>query len=467
VASPLPAEVVPLAGAVEPDHGHADLRRLAVDVVACGLRAADPGAAVARLVSRDGDSLRVGSRTYDLAAFGSVVVLGGGKASMPIAMELEAVLGDRITRGLVVRRAGDPGTLHRIEVVDADHPLPSDASLDAARRLHEIAATCGPGDLVITAFTGGSSSLVCLPPDGVTFADKRELHALLLDSGAAIEEVNAVRKHVSAIKGGRLAATMPGATLVNLTVSDVVGDALDLLCDTVVEDTTTPDDARIVLARYGLWEQIAPELRRHLASPLAASPRLTGRDITSHVLVTGASVLTAMAERVRSLGREPVVLGSSLEGEAGSLGAFLGTLARESVVHGAPFARGSVLIGAGGEATVSIRRRPAVQIGFGGPNQEVALGFARAVRGPERVAGVFVDSDGLDGGTYAAGGCVDSRTATCAEELGIDLSGALAHHDARPALERLGDLLVTGPTGTNISDLIVVVLDDASTNGAS
>lgn len=465
-----PVEWPVIGGSV--DHGLVELRRLALDVAATGLAAADPGAAVARLVSLEGDLLQVGDRGYDLATFDSIVVLGAGKASMPIAVALEAVLGDRIARGLVVRRSGDAGELRRIEVADAEHPLPTEASVAAATRLCDLARSCGPRELVITAFTGGSSSLACLPAEGVPFAAKRALHALLLDSGASIEEINTVRKHVSAIKGGRLAALMPQATVVNLTVSDVVGDALDLLCDPVVPDTSTPADACAVVARHGLWEQLAPELRRHLESAAADSPDLTGQDIASHRLVTGASALAAMADRVRALGRQPVILGSSLEGEAVSLGGLLGTLTRESARHGAPFARGSVLIGAGGEATVSIDRESGVPVGIGGPNQEVALAFARALdRGspegdaPEAgssyaggAAALFVDSDGVDGGTAAAGGLVDSTTASQARRLGIDLTETLARHDAASALSRLGDLVVTGPTGTNISDLIVVAL---------
>jgi hydroxypyruvate reductase/glycerate 2-kinase len=449
------------------DQGHATLRALVLDVARAGLLAADPAAAVTRLVSREGDLLRIGTRTFDLRDHASVVVLGAGKATMPIAAALEEVLGERMTRGLVVRRPGDPGELHRVEVHDADHPLPGETSLAAGRLLLETAASCGPRDLVITAFTGGSSALVSLAPEDVGFAVKRELHRLLLDSGATIEEINAVRKHVSQVKGGRLAAAMPGATLVNLTVSDVVGDAPDLLCDAVVQDTTTPEDARAVLLRHGLWERVAPEVRQHLASPAAHSPRLDGRDITTHVLVTGASALAAMAERVRERGLTPVSLGAGLEGEARSLGAFLGALAKESVARGTPFAAGSVLIGAGGEATVSIRRDAGGRIGSGGPNQEVALGFARAVRGASPVAAVFIDSDGVDGGTHAAGGCVDSETADCAERIGLDLALALAEHDACPVLEKLGALVVTGPTGTNISDLIVIALGDSMTGAVT
>lgn len=440
----------------------AGLRQVALDVVQSALRAADPSDGVARLVSREGDRLCVGDRTFDLAAYRSVVLLGAGKATMSIAEAVESVLGDRLTRGLVVRRTGDPGVLRRVEVIDADHPLPSKASVEAARRLQEVAAECRAGDLVITAFTGGSSALVCGPPDGVPFPAKQTLHALLLDSGASIEEINTVRKHISSIKGGRLAAMMPESTLVNLTVSDVVGDALDLLCDPVVQDSSTAEDARNVLVRRGLWDLVTPEVRAHLGSRAAESPDLTGQDIASHVLVTGSSVLTAMADRVRDLGRVPVALGSALEGEAVSLGGFLGTLARESVAHGSPFPAGSVLIGAGGEATVSISRRPGAAVGSGGPNQEVALGFARAVAGAGPVVGVFLDSDGVDGGTHAAGGCVDSNTLACARRLGLDLDGALERHDARSVLERVGDLHVTGPTGTNISDLIVIVLGEPS-----
>jgi glycerate 2-kinase len=212
---------------------------------------------------------------------------------------------------------------------------------------------------------------------------------------------------------------------------------------------------------------VAPEVRSHLATSAAESPRLDDRDITTHLLVTGASSLTAMADRVREHGLRPVSLGCGLEGEAGSLGAFLGTLARESVTRGTPFAAGTVLIAAGGEATVSIRRDAGGRVGSGGPNQEVALGFARAVRGAVAAAGVFVDSDGVDGGTHAAGACVDSETAENADRLGLDLAQALAEHDACAVLEKLGALVVTGPTGTNISDLVVIALAEPAEEASS
>jgi glycerate 2-kinase len=440
------------------DHGLPVLRRIALDVVATGLRAADPAAAVRRQVRLDGNRLRVGGRSIDLDAVASIVVLGAGKASLGVVAALEELLGDRIREGLLVVRDRADSVLSRVEVVQTDHPVPSEASVAAGRRLVELADRCGPGDLVITAFTGGSSALACLPPDGVSMLAKRQLHELLLDCGASIAEVNTVRKHVSALKGGRLAARLAGATILNLTVSDVVGDSVDLLCDPTVQDTSDVQSAIRVLDRYGLWEQVSAEVRRHLASDAAVSPSLSSIDITTVVLVTGDVVAEQMAARVRELGGEPVLLGARLEGDAQCLGSLLGALGRESAVRGRPFPPGSVLIAAGGEATVSVRRSALDPVGEGGPNQEVAIGFARGVQGEPTVAAVFVDSDGSDGGTAAAGGCVDGATFTRARELGIDLDDALLRHDSASALGRLGDLVITGPTGTNISDLAVVVI---------
>jgi len=446
------------------DHGLRDLRRLALDVVAAGIQAANPGAAVDRLVHVQGSALAAGGHHFDLSRLRSVLILGAGKASAPIAAAMEAKLGDRLAGGLVVSRrdaAGPCGqVLRRVEMVEADHPVPSPASLAAGRRLMLAAEAASPADLVITTFTGGSSALACLPPDGVSFAAKQRLHQLLLDSGAPIAEVNAVRKHVSALKGGRLAAAMNGATLLNLTVSDVPDGSADLLCDPVVQDTTDTSAAVAVLKRYHLWQDAGAEVRRHLSSALADSPTLDGQaGITTVLLLSGRDVAAAMAARVRALGWEPVVLGSTFEGEAEQAGGLLGAFARESSLYGHPFRPGSVLIGAGGETTVRLHRPRTRSAAAGGPNQELALSFARAIaRGPSAVAGVFVDSDGSDGGTDAAGGCVDSTTAPAAATHGVDLDEALLRHDSRTALRELGELVITGPTGTNVSDLWAIAI---------
>jgi len=444
------------------DHGLPGLRKLVLDVVASGIRAASPAAAVDRLVELRGNVLHAGGHRFDLGAMRSVVVLGAGKASLSIAGALEAKLGDRIAGGLVVCRRGAAGVLPHVEVVEADHPVPSRASLAAGRRLIEAAGAVRPGDLVITAFTGGSSALACAPPDGLSFESKQRLHSLLLASGAPIAEVNAVRKHVSGLKGGRLAAQMPGATLLNLTVADVPGGFVDLMCDPVVQDTSDVAGAIAVLKQYGLWKDVGPEIWRHLDSPLARSPILDGHGaITTVVLISGAEVVAEMAARARALGCEPVVLGSTFEGEAVHLGGLLGALAQESSLRGAPFRPGSLLVAAGGESTVTLPRHGA-PAGPGGPNQELALGFARAIgRGRAEVAGVFVDSDGSDGGTEAAGACADSLSAERAAECGLDLRAAAVEHDSYAALQRLGDLVITGPTGTNVADLWTIAIGAA------
>jgi glycerate-2-kinase len=445
------------------DHGLTELRLLALDVVTSGIRAANPAAAVGRLVDVQGKTLIADGHHFDLSRVRSVVILGAGKASVPVAAAVEAKLGDRLAGGVVVCRRGARAAgeaPRRVEVIEADHPVPSTASLTAGRRLMAAAAAVQPGDLVITAFTGGSSALASMPPDGVSFAAKQRLHRLLLDSGAPIADVNAVRKHASALKGGRLATVMNGATLLNLTISDVPGASADLLCDPVVQDTTDTAAAVAVLKRYHLWQDAGAEVRRHLGGPLAHSPVLDGRvDITTVVLVNGGDVVASMAARARELGWEPVVLGSTFEGEAEHVGGLLGAFARESSLHGSPFRPGSVLVGAGGESTVTLHRTGAGPAGLGGPNQELALSFARSIaREPAAVAGVFVDSDGSDGGTDAAGACVDSTTAATAGKSGVDLRSAMLGHDSQPALRQLGDLVITGPSGTNVSDLWAIAI---------
>jgi len=467
-AQPLPRAPVPSFEAVIDnshellDHGLIGLRQVVLDVAGAGLRAAHPGRAVERLVRYDGRRLHAGGRGFDLAAARSIVVIGAGKASVAIAAALERMLGDAIGQGLIVTRHPSTHKLRRIEVVAADHPIPSTASWEAGRRLAEIAAGLGPGVLMITAFTGGSSALACLPPDGVTFAAKRQLHALLLESGASIAEINTVRKHVSAIKGGRLAALAAGATILNLTVSDVVGDHVDLLCDPVAQDTTTSSGAVAVLKRRGLWSEVPAEVREHLHGGASESPLLSGRDITTAVLLTGEDILPHMALRASALGWRPTLLGSKLEGEAASLGGFFGTLAAESSTRARPFSPGTVLIAASGEAAVNLRHSDGHGHGRGGPNQEMALAFARSAgRVGAAVAGVFLDSDGSDGGSAAAGGCVDSTTARRAADQSLSLDDVIARHDATAALSRLGDLIRTGPTGTNVSDIWVMAIGAA------
>jgi glycerate-2-kinase len=437
--------------------GLADLRTAVIDVLEAGLEASDPALAVDRRLSFDGTTLSADGRAYPVGGRG-VMVLGAGKASLRIAVALEAMLGDCIDAGLVVVPRGQAGRLDRIEVIEADHPLPSADSVTAARRLLALAGTARPGDLVICCFTGGSSALASLPPRGVDAEQKRTLHRLLLQSGASIAEINCVRKHVSSFKGGRLAVALADATILNLTVSDVAGDPLDAITDPTVPDTTTVADAVAVLERHGLWEAVPAPVRAHLEDAATAeSPKLDGSGIATLMLVSGELACTAMAERATQRGYSPVVLSTSIEGESREVGATLVSLARESHTRGRPFPPPCMLVGCGGETTVTVTN--GAQFGTGGPNQEAAIGAALRLKPDERIVAAFVDTDGSDGGTDAAGALVDGTTARRAEAAGVDLRAAILDHSSRDALQRIGELLVTGPTGTNVNDMFAIAVD--------
>ena len=436
-------------------HGSAGLRETALSVAAAGLESCDPSRAVERAVSLDGDRLLVAGVEHRLDPGAKLVVLGAGKATLSIAAALERILGNRLTGGAIVVR--DPGApLRRIEVLSGEHPVPGELSLAGARRLVELAGELRPGDIALCCFTGGSSALASLPPDGVPFADKRALHALLLTVGLSIGEINTARKHVSAVKGGRLAEVIAPAAIVNLTVSDVPDDRLDMLTDLTVRDGTTAADAMAVLRDHRLLDRVPASVLAHLDGPEAESPTLDEVDIQSVLLVTGASVCEAMAAAARAAGVAPIVLSTSIEGEARELGRQLARLARESAERGEPFPAPCVLIACGGEATVTLDDPGA--FGGGGPNQEAALAAALELAGGAAVATVFLDTDGSDGGTGVAGGIADGMSAQRASDAGIQARPALLEHRSAEAVRALADQIESGPTGTNVNDLIAIAI---------
>ena len=342
-----------------------------------------------------------------------------------------------------------------LNVLEASHPVPDEHSEHAGRLLLELMASTGANDLIIGCFTGGSSALVSVPPNGMSFSDKQELHRLLLASGATINDINAVRKHVSAIKGGRLLAASPATTIVNLTVSDVVGNQADLITDPTAVDSTDPQAAIKVLHDFDLWDTVPASVREHLAQAAARSPELLDKQVTTHVLVDGARSCDAMRHKAESLGWNPVNFGSRVEGEASTVGGLLATLTAEAYASGTPFQTPCVIFSAGGEMTVTLNQR---LLGEGGPNQEAALAFANRLPDATPAVAVFMDSDGSDGGTAHAGGIADDCSAARAHHLGLDLKTSLRGHSSTNALAALGDTLTTGPTGTNISDMWVVAV---------
>lgn len=440
-------------------HGLTGLRRDALEIAQAGLDACDGGSAAREAVSLTPDGVTIDGIEHRLTEGQKLFVLGAGKATLPIAEALEDALGPRIDGGVVILRRGETADLDYIEHCIADHPLPTRESVEAALRLDQIAAQAGEGDLVIACFTGGSSALASLPPDGVPFEDKRRLHELLLGSGMPISEVNTVRKHVSTIKGGRLAAHIAPARIVNLTISDVSGDVPDLLTDPSVQDSSTVADAVSVLKNYGIWAQVPESILAHLETPAAESPDLGGVEIHTSILVTGIGVCEAMVAEARKRAYKPIVLTTTLEGEAREMGRFIADMARSSNRAGYPFEPGSVILGCGGENAVTIAGQGS--FGDGGPGQEATLAAARILDGCQ-VASLFMDTDGSDGGTEAAGGISDGLTAGRAAATDLDLRRTLFRHTSRASLQQLGDLIETGATGTNVNDLFVTVIGKES-----
>lgn len=425
-------------------HGRSALRRDALRIARAGIAAADPARALREQVAVAADELVVAGHRHPLAGR-RVLVAGAGKASHALAAALVGLLGDRIAAGVIAVRPEQARPLDRIEVLAASHPVPDVRSLVAGRRLMATAAAARPDDLLITLISGGSSSLAVLPVAGVSLADKIALNRMLLASGADIVEMNAVRKHVSALKGGRLAAACRGEVL-NLSISDVVGDPVDVFISPAVPDPTTFADARAVCDRYDLWPCLPPSIAGRLRSarPEDETPKALER-VSTHVLATSATMCAAAAVEASCLGYRPRIVGLGLVGDAAEGGAaFARDLAREGP--------GTALI-AGGEMTVTLDRDRSS--GVGGPSQEAALAAALelAESGPSCV--LCMDSDGIDGPGDAAGGLVDDLTAAAGAEARVDIAGALAAHDSGTALGALGGLVVTGPTGTNVNDLKV------------
>jgi glycerate-2-kinase len=375
-----------------------------------------------------------------------------------IARRLEEIAGESVDEGLVAVRRGETGPpLQRATVVEADHPVPGEASLSAGEAALAIAGSLSAGDLALCCITGGSSALLSVPPAGVPFEAKRRLHELLLSSGASIHEVNTIRKHVSGVKGGRLAARMVASSIVNLTVSDVAGDALDFITGPTVADTTTVEEAVALLHRYRLWDRVDRSIRSHLGSAAATSPDLSAADIQSTLLVSGRSACAAMAAAAARFGYRCHVLSTTFSGEAVAAGRMIAEEARACLAGAGPVHPPCLLVGCGGESTVPVGWLPDVA-GEGGPNQELVLAAASVLQPTDDVVILAMDTDGSDGGSNWAGGIADGETAGRAARSGAGVEEHLRSHRSGVLLGALGDALDTGPTGTNVNDLFVAVV---------
>lgn len=435
-----------------------DPRAIARAVADAALRAVDPAAAVRAHAQRDGDRLTIGGRMYDLSNYQRVLIVGAGKASAPMAAALADLVGDRLGGGWVNVKYGFDLPVSGVTIHGAGHPVPDQASVEGTRQMVRLLEGAGPDDLVLCALSGGGSALMTLPADGLTLADLQSLTATLLSCGATINELNALRKHLDVVKGGGLARLAAPATLVALILSDVVGNALDVIASgPTVPDTTSFESVARILQHYGLWDAlpaaVVVRLRAGLAGQIPDTPQ-AGDPIFQRVqnVVVGSNAQAAEAAlaKAHELGLNALLLTTYVEGETREVAKVCAAIAREMGHSGRPIARpGCVVLG--GETTVTVRGS-----GRGGRNQELALAAAPALAGVDGALLLTLATDGNDGPTDAAGAFVDASTLARASASGLDASAYLANNDAYAFFEQLGDLLITGPTRTNVNDLVFI-----------
>ncbi len=433
----------------------ANARPIAWEVMRAALAAVDPAEAVRRIMRRDGETLIVAGHHYDLRDYQRIIVVGAGKASAPMARAVEEILGLRVTTGHVNVKHGHLDHTQRIALHEAAHPVPDQSGIDGTARIVALLEGAGDTDLVICLISGGGSALMLLPEDGITLADYRALTDALLRSGADITRINTIRKHVERVKGGRLAQLAAPAEILALVLSDVVGNPLDFIASgPTVPDTTTFADALQVLTDFDLVGKVpAPveeRLRAGAAGDLPETPK-PGDPIfrKTRTVVIGSNEIAAAAAiaRATELGFETLHLTSFLEGEAREAARFVVAIAREIAGRGRPLAPPAMVL-CGGETTVTVRGQ-----GRGGRNQELALAAGLAMRSVPCTLIAALATDGSDGPTDAAGGFADAGSVARLLAAGIEPRSSLAANDSYEALARAGDLIVTGPTNTNVNDL--------------
>ncbi len=435
------------------------LRAAARGILHQALLAADPHRLVRRQLSLRAGALEAAGRRHPLGR-GRVALVAVGKAAVPMARAAEEVLGEHLAEGLAVSTASEGG-LARVRLLTASHPVPDARGLAAAAAVESLARGLGRDDLLLVLLSGGASALLPAPADGVTLEDKARTTALLLRAGATIHELNAVRKHLSRLKGGGLARAAAPARVATLVLSDVVGDDLSTIASgPTVPDPTTFADALSALLRRGVLDDVPAAVRARLEAgargelPETAKPREPAfRRTATHVVGSNRLSVEAAAREARRLGLRPLVLTTRLEGEAREAARVLVAVLRECVESGRPAAPPVCLL-AGGETTVTVRGD-----GQGGRNQELAAAAAPALEGfPVPAVVATLATDGVDGASDAAGGIADDESVARAAALGLaPVAAFLAASDTRNFLGPLGDLVVTGPTGTNVVDVVALL----------
>ncbi len=427
-------------------------------ILGAALAAVDPQAAVRRALRREGATLRVAGRAYDLGSTGRILLVGAGKASVAMARGLVEALGDEIDAGAIIAKnldATDEVGSEKIQVLIGAHPVPDRRSLDSTRKIMDVLQGLQANDLVFCLISGGGSALLTQPAPGVSLEDLQQLTRNLLACGATIQEINTLRKHLDQVKGGGLLRRAQPASLVTLILSDVVGNPLETIASgPTVADPSTFSDAVGILKSYQLWEATPANIREHLEQGVAGAVEETlkpgdARLERGATLLVGSNQLAAQAatEQARQEGFNSLLLTTYLQGEASQAGKFLAAVARQVDASGSPLPRPACLL-LGGETTVTLRGD-----GRGGRNQEVALGAVESLAGLRGTLLVTLATDGEDATSGAAGAVASGETAGRARAAGVDPADFLRRNDSTHFFEALDDLILTGPTGTNVNDL--------------
>jgi glycerate 2-kinase len=436
------------------------LREHSRRICAAGIAAVDPLTAIRRTVHRQGDTLLIDGVTYDLQRYMHIYAIGAGKAGATMAQGLETVLGERLTGGAVTVKYGHLAAVSRCTIYEAGHPFPDAAGIRAAAAIMRMAEQASANDLVFCLLSGGGSALLPAPKAGISLAEKQQMTTLLLECGASIDEINVIRKHISQIKGGQLARLVAPATLVTLVLSDVVGDPLDAIASgPTVPDPSTYQDCIDIVARYELLERLPATIRTHLqcgqAGVYPETPKANDAVFArGQTVIIGNNRLALQAARgmAHTLGYQTLILSSTIQGETRHIARMHAAIAQEIRHSGAPLAPPACII-SGGETTVTIRGN-----GKGGRNQEFALAAALDLAGLEGVVILSAGTDGTDGPTDAAGAVADGQTVARGTALGLQAKEFLRRNDAYHFFTALDDLLITGPTGTNVMDIHLLLV---------
>jgi len=430
------------------------------------LSAVDPSVILKNRIRIDQDRLLIKSeggseKVFDLNSLHKIFLVGTGKASSSMAQAMEEILGDRITQGVITTKYGHGLPLHKTEIIEAGHPLPDRKGYEGAKKIQDLLKESGPEDLVIFLLSGGGSALLPFPADGVDLREKQDVTQLLLDCGADIKEINTIRKHISRIKGGWLARWAYPSTVLGFILSDVVGDPLDVIgSGPTVPDPSTFEDAWEILTKYHLVNKIAPSILRHLQAGREGKAEETPKPgevifekVTNSLIGSNIVALLAAKREATSLGLKTLILSSLVEGETREAARFHAAIAKEVISSGNPISRPACIL-SGGETTVTMKGK-----GLGGRNQEFVLAGALEISEVERVVLLSGGTDGTDGPTDATGAVADNTTLRRGKSLGLDPKSYLDQNNAYPFFEKLGDLLITGPTHTNVMDIRILLVD--------